>query len=197
MSETSPWRPEVIPGERIFLSHISRDDVELYGRWFADLELTTYLGATGMSYTIEQERDWVERTLKETDTKTFAIIVRTGQQVIGSVSLMNIDHRNNSAILGIAIGDKSAWSQGYGSEAVRLICDYGFTFLNLYNIHLAYFAFNERGRRSYLKAGFQEVGRIRGARLLNGKRYDEVLMDITRDDFGPSQLIGLISQIKE
>jgi RimJ/RimL family protein N-acetyltransferase len=190
-------RPVIIPGERIFLSHVHREDVDLFASWFADLELTTYLGAVGMAFTAEHERDWIERTLREAEGKTFAIIVRETQQPIGSVSLMEINHRHGVATLGIAIGDKAAWGRGYGSEAVRLICDYGFTFLNLYHIRLWHFAFNERGHRAYLKAGFREAGRLRGTFALNGRRYDEILMEITREEFGPSNLIGMLQQIQE
>ena len=46
------YRPEVIPGERIFLSHVLREDVPVYGRWFSDLELNTYMGAPGSTYTV-------------------------------------------------------------------------------------------------------------------------------------------------
>lgn len=193
MATEDVWRPEVVPGEHIFLSQVRREDVPLIARWFSDLELNTYLGAVGMSFTPEQEQDWYDRVVKQTDSKTFAIIVREGQRMIGNVSLMEINARHGHATLGIAIGDKSAWGQGYGSEAVRLMCDYGFTFLSLHNIRLWHVAFNERGHRAYLKAGFREVGRVRGAILFNGQRYDDVLMDITRDDFGPTQSQRMIS----
>jgi RimJ/RimL family protein N-acetyltransferase len=63
-------------------------------------------------------------------------------------------------------------------------------------VYLWHVAFNERGHRAYLKAGFKEAGRIRGGTLLNGQRYDTVLMDCTREDLGPSKLIGLVDQIE-
>jgi RimJ/RimL family protein N-acetyltransferase len=110
---------------------------------------------------------------------------------------MNINHLRNVAELGIAIGDKSAWGQGYGSEAVRLICDYGFTFLNLHTIYLWHFGINQRAHRAYLKAGFKVAGRLRGAGIFDGKRHDDILMDITREDFGPSGLSGMIDQIRD
>jgi RimJ/RimL family protein N-acetyltransferase len=191
------WRPEVVPGERIFLSQVLREDVPLYARWFSDLELTTYQGAVGQSFTIEQEQEWFERVGKDSATKTFAIVVREGQRLIGNVSLMHINHRRGVAELGIAIGDKSCWGQGYGSEAVRLMCDYGFTFLELHTIYLWHFGFNERGHHAYLKAGFKVAGRLRGGDVFNGKRYDDILMDITREDFGPSRLSRMIGQIRD
>ena len=191
----SIWRPEIVPGQRIFLSHPRREDVPLYARWFADLELTTYIGAQGMSFMPEHEQEWYDGLVRDKDRKMFAIVVREGQHMIGNVDFHAVDYRRGVTELGIAIGDKSAWGQGYGSEAVRLMCDYGFTFLGLHTIYLWHVAFNERGHHAYLKAGFKEAGRLRGADVFDGRRYDRVLMDITREDFGPSGLRGMIGQL--
>ncbi|MDW8215580.1 MAG: GNAT family N-acetyltransferase, partial [Roseiflexaceae bacterium] len=105
-SQTAAWRPEVVPGDRVFLSVLQRSDLPLFARWFSDLELTAYLGQPGMAYTPEQEEEWYEHAVRDRDTKTFAIIVRDGQQLIGNISLTNIDQRRQRAALGIAIGDK-------------------------------------------------------------------------------------------
>lgn len=195
IEHTSIFRPEVIPGERIFFSHPQKEDLPALARWFADLELTLYLGRAGHSYSYADEANWLENWNKEPHTKHFAIVVRESGQFIGNVSLMKIDDQNGRAELGIAIGEKSAWGRGYGGEAVRLMCEYGFTFLNLHNIRLWHVGYNERGHRAYLRAGFREAGRLRSARLFNGQRYDDVLMDITRDDFGPTTLGRLIGQL--
>jgi RimJ/RimL family protein N-acetyltransferase len=194
MEPTLPTRIEVVPGERIYLSHPLREDVPLFARWFADVELTTYLGQPGKSYSLEQEQQWFE-SLKDHKAPFFAIVAREGDRLIGSVSFKDPDYRHGTAELGIAIGDKAAWGQGYGSEAVRLLTDFGLTFLGLHTVYLWFVAFNERGHRAYLKAGFKEAGRIRDGYLLDGRRYDRVLMDCTREDLGPSRLIGLVGQL--
>ena len=54
--------------------------------------------------------------------------------MIGTVSLEGIDHINRCATLGIFIGNKDFRSKGYGTEAVQLILEYGFKYLNLKNI---------------------------------------------------------------
>jgi hypothetical protein len=33
--------------------------------------------------------------------------------------------------------------------------------------------------------------------VFDGPRYDDLLMDITREDFGPSRLRGMIAQIRD
>ena len=195
MSNDTTFRPEIVPGERIFLSHPTRADLPTFARWFADLELTLYLGRAGHSYTYEDEVSWYESRTKDSSMRSFAIVVRETNQIIGNMTLMHIDSVNGRAELGIAIGEKSAWGKGYGTEAVRLMCEYGFTFLNLHTIYLWHVAYNERGHRAYLRAGFKEAGRLRGARLFNGQRYDDILMDITREEFGPTSLGRLIGQL--
>jgi RimJ/RimL family protein N-acetyltransferase len=184
-----------VPGERIFLSQVCREDLPLFARWFSDLELTAYLGSAGMSFMPEHEQEWYDGVVKDRINKTFAIVVREGQRVIGSAGLQSINLRRGTAELGIAIGDKSAWGQGYGSETVRLLCDYGFTFLGLHTIYLWHVAYNQRGHHAYLKAGFKQAGRLRETEVFNGQRYDQILMDITRDEFGPSRLSGMIGQL--
>lgn len=194
MSPQPTARPEVVPGERIYLTHVVREDVPLFARWFADLEVNTYLGRPGTSFSLEQEQEWFDG-LKSAEAPTLAIMLREDERIIGSTGYMHLDHRHGIAELGIAIGDKAAWGQGYGSEAMRLMADYGLTFLGLHTVYLWFVAFNERGHRAYLKAGFKEAGRIRGAFVFNGVRYDRVLMDCTREDLGPSRLGGLVGQL--
>jgi RimJ/RimL family protein N-acetyltransferase len=191
------YRSEIVPGERIFLSQVQREDLPLFARWFGDIELTTYLGQRGLSYTFEQEQEWYDHMVRDRANRTFAIVVREGARMIGSVSLMDIDDARGKAELGIAIGDKSAWGQGYGGEAVRLMADYGLTFMSLHTIYLWHVAFNQRAHRAYLRAGFKLAGRLRGAEVFDGQRYDRILMDVTREDLGPSRLRGLVGQISD
>lgn len=188
-------RPVVVPGDRIFLSTVNRADLPTYARWFADLELNAYLGAMGRSFLLDHEHEWYEHMLRAQDLRTFAIVVREDMRMIGNVSLSKINQPLQTAEFGIAIGDKTAWSQGYGSEATRLMVDFGFSFLNLETIYLWHAGFNPRGHRAYLKAGFRDAGRLRGMRMFNGRRYDDILMDITREDFGQSRLTGIITQL--
>jgi RimJ/RimL family protein N-acetyltransferase len=188
-------RPEIVPGERIFLGHVRPEDVPLFARWFSDIELTSYLAQRGFAFMPEHEQEWFDNLVRDRSTRTFAIVVREGRRVIGSVSLMSIDDARGRAELGIAIGDKSVWGQGYGTEAVRLMADYGLTFMSLHTIYLWHVAFNERAHRAYLKAGFKLAGRLRETELFDGVRYDRILMDVTRADLGPSRLRGMVAQI--
>jgi RimJ/RimL family protein N-acetyltransferase len=97
--------------------------------------------------------------------------------------LFNIDLVNRSAMLGIVIGEKAYWGKGYGQEALRLLLDYGFNLLNLHSIMLGVFAFNQRAIAAYRRVGFKEIGRRRQNRMIAGKWYDAVLMDMLDSEF--------------
>jgi RimJ/RimL family protein N-acetyltransferase len=43
--------------------------------------------------------------------------------------------------------------------------------------------YNSRAIRAFERLGFKAVGRLRRAVMLNGKRYDQVIMDLLRDEF--------------
>ena len=117
--------------------------------------------------------------------------------MIGTVSLENINYINRSAKLGIFIGEEKHRGKGIGKEAIQLILDYGFHYLNLNSIQLSVFAFNERAIACYKKCGFKEVGRLREAYYLNGKYYeyylngkyyDKILMDILKSEFNETYI---------
>ena len=108
--------------------------------------------------------------------------------MIGTVSLEKIDNINRSATLGIFIGNKEYWNNSYGTEAIRLILDYGFNYKNLHSINLELMSFNERALKCYRKCGFKEVGRIRQCKYINGKYYDTIVMDILKEEFTQSYI---------
>ena len=104
------------------------------------------------------------------------------------MGLHEADHINRTATLGIFIGNRDYWSKGYGTEAIRLILDFAFNYLNLNNIELALMEFNQRALKCYQKCGFKEIGRRRKCKFINGKYYDSILMDVLAKEFNESYI---------
>jgi RimJ/RimL family protein N-acetyltransferase len=84
----------------------------------------------------------------------------TDNRHIGNAMLYDIDQRRGEAELGIMIGDKEYWSQGYGTEAVKLLLTVAFENLKLRKVYLHTLEWNLRAQRSFAKAGFQPVARV-------------------------------------
>lgn len=102
---------------------------------------------------------------------------------MGNTSFMNINRREGSAEIGIFIGEKHFWDQGYDSEAVRRMVMHGFNDLNLHRIYLNVFETNPRAVRAYERVGFQHEGRLREAHYLKGRYIDVLLMSILKNEW--------------
>jgi len=175
---------EKISGERIYLSPIDPDDLELYVKWLNDIEVTRWLGGFSGVTTLTNERAWIENATKATDQYHFGIVLREGgERLIGGISLMDLNQINRKATLGIFIGEAEDRSKGYGAEAIRLLLDYGFNWLGLCNIDLHVHSGNARAIACYKKAGFQEYGRRHGVVFAAGGWQDDVLMEALSSNF--------------
>ena len=168
-------------GERIYLSPRNNEDIEKFTEWLNDFEITDYIGRSAYIVTLEGEKQYLEENLNK--NYNFFIITLNEDKLIGTVGLEHYDAINRTATLGIFIGDKDYRNEGYGTEAIKMVLDYGFNYLNLNNIKLDLMSFNERALKCYTKCGFKEYGRRRNCKYINGKYYDSIEMDILANEF--------------
>lgn len=168
-------------GERIYLSPRNNENVEQFTEWLNDFNTTDYIGRSGATVTLDMEKEYLSRV--NTDTVSFVIVTLEDDKMIGTIELKQIDNINRNATLGIFIGDKDYRDKGYGTEAIKIILEYGFKYLNLHNVNLDFMEFNERALNCYKKCGFQENGRRRKCKFVNGRYYDSISMDILADEF--------------
>lgn len=172
-------------GDRIYLSPKEASDevVTKFTEWMNDFKVTDYIGSSSQIMTWQNEKEYLENATKNNDNKGFNIIELESDKLIGTVSLEHFDYIARSAVLGIYIGESDFRSNGYGTEAIRLLLEYGFKYLNLHSIRLELLSVNERAHKCYLKCGFKDTGCIREAIFLNGKYYDKLQMDILENEF--------------
>ncbi|MFZ5810155.1 MAG: GNAT family N-acetyltransferase [Chloroflexota bacterium] len=166
----------MIIGERIRLRGIDRQDLPHFAAWLNDPEVRENLSMVTPLSQADEEK-WFETMMQTPAVEhPMTIEVKDGDEwtAVGNVGLFNFDWRNRSAELGIFIGEKRFWNQGYGSETVRLMLKHGFETLNLHRIYLRVYASNRRGIRAYEKAGFVHEGAFRQAEF-RGNRYQDVL----------------------
>lgn len=170
-------------GEKCFLSPPSLDDAELWAAWFNDLEVSLLLGdEVYTQQTVDGYREMIARIWKQPEP-VFTIVDRATNRSIGRCLLFAVNAVDRCAMLGIAIGEREFRGKGYGTEAVRLLLDYAFNLLNLNNVMLGVYAFNQAAIHCYRKVGFQEIGRRRQARIVGGRAYDLILMDLLAEEF--------------
>ena len=168
-------------GDRIYLSPRNSGDIEIFTKWLNDFQVTDYTARSSQVLTLDGEKQYLEQHIN--DGAYFAIVTLDNNEMIGTVSLEKIDYLNRNSTLGIFIGESEYRNKGYGSEAINLILDYGFNYLNMYSIELRVLEFNSIGIACYKKCGFKEIGRRRKEKFINGKYYDTIYMDILKEEF--------------
>jgi RimJ/RimL family protein N-acetyltransferase len=172
----------MIRGERVVLRPIEADeDLERCFEWINDFEVTRFLGIEG-PITRHREHEMLARERDPEQDIMLAILIEDGTH-IGNCGLHHINLPSRKAELGIMIGDKRYWSQGYGADVVRTLCAYAFVHMNLQRIQLGVFSHNPRAQRCYEKCGFQVEGRFRRSIYKAGAFRDEVRMAILREEF--------------
>lgn len=167
----------MIAGTLVNLRAQELSDLENNYRWVNDREVTRHLAVRYQMSTAAEETWMRGRTtqMMAFGDVTFAIETKEGRH-IGNCGLHNASAENRSASLGITIGEKDCWSQGYGSDAVRTMMRFGFEEMNLNRVDLLVYEFNERAIAAYRKCGFEEEGRLRDAHYGDGAYCDVVLM---------------------
>lgn len=182
-----------ITGERVALGPLRHDLLPLYQAWVNDFEVMRTLGAIPMGpITAESEEAWYAGIQANRRELVFTMYERATLRPVGTTALHDIDHLHRTATWGIMIGDKPSWGRGYGTETARLMLEYAFTALNLHNVMLTVYDYNERGIRAYLRAGFKEIGRRRQARRLANRAFDVIYMDCLAAEFDGAVLRPLL-----
>ncbi len=182
----------MIYGNRIRFRGIEQADLASFVKWINDPDVLPGIGIY-LPFAMADEEDWYEKMRnRPPDEHNLAIETHfaaggSGEQIpwtlIGSWGFFNLDQHNRCSEFGIMIGDKSYWNQGYGTEAVRLLCQHGFYSLNLNRIYLRVLENNLQAIRAYEKAGFTHEGRQRQAEFKAGHYLDLLVMSILRNEF--------------
>ena len=161
-----------------FSSGLSEEEWKGLYETFRDPEIAEWNGSSPLRTPFWLFKCFVLAETKRKDRLAFIVSDEKGEY-LGTVELYDI-LPGEQATLGILIGRKDRWGQGYGTEAVRAALAYAFGPLGLKRVRLRTFAHNLRARRAFLKAGFREVGLGPGP-----KGKEDVYMEVRREDFGP------------
>lgn len=176
----------MIYGDRLRLRAAERDDLPRFVAWLNDPEVIQFL-LINIPMSLDSEEKWYAAMQQRPPAEQVLVIeIATpdgGWRPIGNTSFMDISWVNRSAEIGIVIGDKSCWNQGYGRDTMRLMLRHGFETLNMNRIFLRVFDFNLRGIKAYERAGFQHEGRQREAIYTAGRYHDVLMMSVIRKDW--------------
>ncbi len=174
-------KPDLI-GDRIVLRPITVGDA---AAMFASLSDEESMRLTGTldTFTFEQVENYCRRIETADDRADYAITLQDDPTYLGEVVLNDIDWHNRSANFRIALASKNIFGKGYGTEATRLILEYGFRTLKLHRIELEVYDFNPRAQHVYEKVGFIKEGVRRDVLLWEGLYHSAIVMSILAHEF--------------
>lgn len=192
----------MIYGERIRLRAPERSDIPHFVNWLNDPEVVAGLDLY-LPMSNAEEENWFDEMLKSPQAQHPMVIemcvpgkrpdsavssppdimpVVNEWVAIGNCGFNQIDWRCRHAEIGIFIGEKRFWNQGYGREAVETLVRFGFETLNLHRIWLRVYASNKSAIRCYENAGFKHEGRMREAFYKDGIYIDILIMSILENE---------------
>ncbi len=154
-------------------------------QWRRDPELAELDASFPVDETFEDYRhgyDW-ELQHPSRQRRRFAIETLSGKH-IGNIAYFDINEKSGEAQLGIMVGDREYWGQGYGSEAVCLLLDHMFRDIGLKAVFLRTLDWNLRAQQSFKKNRFVVAGT-----LTEGK-HNFVLMKLARAEWEEARQQG-------
>ncbi len=173
--------PHMLEGDLVRLRAREEADVEPFYRWINDWQTIKYLGQRyPRSHSFE--RTWLTSGDPSFNLAQFIIETRAGARPIGWLGLHGAAPENREASLGIAIGEHEFLDGGYGTDAMRTACRFGFDMMNLHRIDLTVYDWNPRAIRVYEKVGFRTEGVLRDGIYKAGRWNDLVLMAVLKGE---------------
>jgi RimJ/RimL family protein N-acetyltransferase len=171
-------------GERVLLRPVTVDDVPGLMDLVADEEGNRLTGTRDLDLSEEAARSWYASRGEQEDRLDLAVVEMASAEYAGEVVLNELDPANRAC--GFRIGLRRAfWNRGLGSEATRLVVDYGLDVLGLHRIELEVYAFNPRARAVYERVGFVHEGTRRDALRWGDEWTDAIQMAILESDPRP------------
>lgn len=131
---------------------------------------------------VEREhREWAESDKPETG---MALGVQTKDgKPIGFFGINYLSYTHRAANLGAVISEPEYWGGGYGTDALLLLINYTFDWLDMRRIWLDTMALNVRVLRQMEKVGFRREAVARRQTLADGQWVDGVVFGLLREEW--------------
>lgn len=176
-------------GELVYLRAVESSDLDVVLQQYNKLELRRFLGVP-----IPRSKHYLEQWMRERASSDpwidglleLSIVHKQSAEFIGLVHLEHIVKPHNRAEFGISILNPNHISQGYGTDAIRIILWVAFNIIGLHSVYLDTMADNERAIHVYEKVGFRRVGFLRESEFLDCAFKNLLYMDILKEDFQKS-----------
>lgn len=147
------------------------DDVATRSRADSRAWRPVALGSLASPYAVTEPTD---------EAAMFSVVTLADNQLAGEALLWGVDTHNRAAHLGLSLRPVFR-GQGFGLDAVRALCRYGFANLGLHRLQIETLTDNVAMVRVAEQAGFVAEGTLRGSAWVDGSFVDEVVLGLLTD----------------
>lgn len=184
MSAEAPPRTELKGSRLLARPYRGADGAELFEAASESVEqMYPFMPWCHPGYTLDESQAWTsERPSRWAERTEFDFALRTLEdgRFVGGCGLNCINQANRFANLGYWIR-ASATNQGFATEAVRLMVEFGFRRLELHRLEIVIAFDNTASMRVAEKAGARREGILRSRLRLHGRSVDAVMFSVVRE----------------
>lgn len=175
-----------IETKRLILRKLDLTDTQsVFDHWLSDERVTdNRINAAHQSVSETKER--LNKIVDEYGSKEFCywgIERKDTGELIGEIDLYNFDKDTENCEVSYSLGFKW-WNQGYGTEALRAVVEFGFKHMNVHKISAAHNTDNPASGKIMSKVGMVQEGVIRHMIRNSKNQYkDCAVCGILQEDY--------------
>lgn len=155
--------------ELIKLEPLKRSDFKQLINWIDSEEFLIQWSGNAFTYPLNDQQ--LEQYIESTNTLAFKVIDEESKEVIGHISLGQIDNINKSARIGkVLVGDTRMRGRSIGKHMMKAVLHIAFEELKLHRVTLGVYDFNTSAISCYEKIGFVKEGLLRESKKV-GETY--------------------------
>lgn len=172
----------MLTGKKVYLKLLEKEGLKKRSEWINDPEIQKTLNYDYPTSLARTEK-WFDKIAMDLTRRDFEIYTVDGDEYIGFCGLMNIQMPIMKAELYCVIGNKDYWRGGYGTEAYKVLTDYGFEELGLNKIYGYQLTHNQSAHKVIERLGWTRDGLLRQDLYSHGKIVDRYYVSILREDW--------------
>lgn len=171
-----------IQGENIFLRALEPEDLDVVHEIENTIDIWE-LSHTQTPYSrflIKEYLENVHKDIYEIKQLRLAICDNKEQSVLGLIDLFDFDPKNKRVGVGIVLINPKDRGKGYGSDALKTLIDYAFTYLNIHQMYCNIGVTNKVSIQLFEKQGFTLIGNKKDWNYHNGSYSDELIYQLIK-----------------
>ncbi|ASI72901.1 GNAT family N-acetyltransferase [Bacillus cereus group sp. MYBK5-1] len=155
--------------EVIKLESFKKSDFKQLINWINSKEFLIQWSGNAFTFPLDEQQ--LEKYIESANTLAFKVVDEETSDVIGHISLGQIDNINKSARIGkVLVGNTKMRGRSIGKHMMKAVLHIAFDELKLHRVTLGVYDFNTSAISCYEKIGFVKEGLLRESKRV-GETY--------------------------